>query len=159
MLGCPRFSEPTGGLVTWCLLVRTEQGAGSAARHAPSAAAWATLPHHLPYPQRHHSRPYNHRSHGKNCGPNDCNVVRSVTIAGVMAASDLDDGTDAWPVTKACLRGHRRDTAAAVERAYHAIRTRSKPTAKPWMTGRPTSHLTPATTVDCLTSPSPQSAP
>ena len=48
MLGCPRFSELTGGLVTWCLLVRTEQGAHSAARHAPPATAWATLPHHLP---------------------------------------------------------------------------------------------------------------
>ena len=48
MLGRPRLSELTSGLVTWCLLVRTEQGAHSAARHAPPATAWATLPHHLP---------------------------------------------------------------------------------------------------------------
>ena len=61
-------------------------------------------------------------------GSNICNVGYSVTIARVMAAVDVSDGTDAWPVTKACLRGHRRDSAVAVERADQAIRpTRSPP--------------------------------
>ena len=48
MLGRPRFSELTSELVTWGLLVRTEQGAWRCIDTPRPLSLGATIPHHLP---------------------------------------------------------------------------------------------------------------